>query len=399
MRYNDLYNYTKDLNILYVEDEQDLREETETILESLFKSVVSAQDGQEGLELYTKHTTQEGKSYFDIILTDINMPRVDGVELIKKVYKINNDQAIIVISAHNESQRLINLINLGITNFIPKPFSRQQFSEVFIKAAQFIHLEKEKIQLAVKKELYEYKKILLEDKTTALKDLLENIAHHWRQPLSYISTIAGGLLIDYEQNTIDPVSHQQMLNKIIDTTQDMSTTIDKFRAIISLEQSRSFFNIKATFESVIYLMKSKLINENVTLVDNIEDIAIYQIEYHVEQLFINIFNNAIDAMKGNETKLLFIDIFKKNNRINIEIKDNGVGIDTALMAKLCEPYFTTKHKLKGTGLGLFVANDYITKEMGGTLEFQNVQYNYNDTQYSGTLVTITLPLNNQEIRD
>jgi len=399
MRYNDLYNHTKNLNILYVEDEQDLRNETETVLESLFKTVVSAQDGQEGLELYTKYTTQEGKSYFDIILTDINMPIVDGVELIKKVYKINNNQTIIVISAHNESQRLINLINLGITNFIPKPFSREQFSEVFIKAAQFIHLEKEKIQLAVKKELYEYKKILLEDKTTALKDLLENIAHHWRQPLSYISTIAGGLLIDYEHNTIDPVSHQQMLNKIIDTTQDMSTTIDKFRAIMSLEQSRSFFNIKGTFESVIYLMKSKLINENVSLVDNIEDIAIYQIEYHVEQLFINIFNNAIDAMKGNETKLLFIDIFKKNNRINIEIKDNGVGIDTALMAKLCEPYFTTKHKLKGTGLGLFVANDYITKEMGGTLEFQNVQYNYNDTQYSGTLVTITLPLNNQEIRD
>ena len=399
MRYNDLYNHTKNLNILYVEDEQDLRNETETVLESLFKTVVSAQDGQEGLELYTKYTTQEGKSYFDIILTDINMPIVDGVELIKKVYKINNNQTIIVISAHNESQRLINLINLGITNFIPKPFSREQFSEVFIKAAQFIHLEKEKIQLAVKKELYEYKKILLEDKTTALKDLLENIAHHWRQPLSYISTIAGGLLIDYEHNTIDPVSHQQMLNKIIDTTQDMSTTIDKFRAIMSLEQSRSFFNIKGTFESVIYLMKSKLINENVSLVDNIEDIAIYQIEYHVEQLFINIFNNAIDAMKGNETKLLFIDIFKKNNRINIEIKDNGVGIDTALMAKLCEPYFTTKHKLKGTGLGLFVANDYITKEMSGTLEFQNVQYNYNDTQYSGTLVTITLPLNNQEIRD
>lgn len=399
MRYNDLYNYTKDLNILYVEDEQDLRNETETILESLFKSVVSTQDGQEGLELYTKYTTQEGKSYFDIILTDINMPRVDGVELIKKVYEINNEQAIIVISAHNESQRLINLINLGITNFIPKPFSRQQFSEVFIKAAQFIHLEKEKIQLAVNKELYEYKKILLEDKTTALKDLLDNIAHHWRQPLSYISTIAGGLLIDYEHNTIDPTSHQKMLNKIIDTTQDMSTTIDKFKTTISLEQSRSFFNIKGTYESVIYLMKSKLINENVTVVENIEDIAIHQIEYQIEQLFINIINNAIDAMQTCETKLLFVDIFKQDNSIHIEIKDNGVGIDTALITKLCEPYFTTKHKSSGTGLGLFVANDFITKEMGGTLEFQNVQYNYNDTQYSGILVKISLPIGSQKTRD
>ncbi len=395
MRYNDLYNYTKDLNILYVEDEQDLRNETETVLESLFKSVVSAQDGQEGLELYTKHITQEGKSYFDIILTDINMPRVDGIELIKKVFEINNDQSIIVISAHNESQRLINLINLGITNFIPKPFSRQQFSDVFIKASQYIHLEKKKIQLAVDKELYEYKKILLADKTTAIKDLLDNIAHHWRQPLSYISTLAGGLLIDCEQNTINTTLHQQNLNKIINTTQEMSTTLDKFRGTMSLEQSRTFFNIKDTFESVMYLMKSKLINENITVIENIEDIAILQIEYQLEQSFINIFNNAIDAMKNKETKLLFVDIFKNNNSINIEIKDNGIGIEPSIINKLYEPYFTTKHQSQGTGLGLFVINEFITKEMNGTLEFQNVQYEYNETQHSGALIKISLPIDSK----
>lgn len=137
MRYNDLYNYTKDLNILYVEDEKDLRKELEDILCCLFKTVVSAKDGEDGFSKYTLHT-KEDKNYFDIVFTDINMPNVDGIELIKKIDEINKSQSIIVMSAYNESSRLISLINLGITNFIHKPFSRKQFYDVFTKTSQLV---------------------------------------------------------------------------------------------------------------------------------------------------------------------------------------------------------------------------------------------------------------------
>jgi YesN/AraC family two-component response regulator len=143
MRYNDLHNYTKDLNILYVEDEQDLRKETEDILCCLFKTVVSAKDGEDGFSKYTLHT-KDDKNYFDIVLTDVNMPNVDGIELIKSIDEINKSQSIIVMSAYNESNRLITLINLGITNFLHKPFSRKQFSDVLIKCSQYLNLEKKK---------------------------------------------------------------------------------------------------------------------------------------------------------------------------------------------------------------------------------------------------------------
>jgi C4-dicarboxylate-specific signal transduction histidine kinase len=183
-----------------------------------------------------------------------------------------------------------------------------------------------------------------------------------------------------------------MLQKIIDTTQDMSTTIDKFSKTMEQNQNKSYFNIKETFESVLYVMKSKLVNYHITVIQEIENLAIYQMEHQLEQLFINLMNNAIDAMENNTTKLLFVTIFKKENELYIEIKDNGIGIEPSIINTLCDPYFTTKHKAQGTGLGLFVVKDFVTKEMAGTLEFENIQYTYDSLSYSGALVKISIPI-------
>jgi len=391
MHYDDLLQHTKEFNILYVEDEEALRLEIVTILNHLFKNVVSAKDGKEGYDFYVEYT-KDNKDYFDIVLTDLCMPKIDGIDLIRKIYQINHRQAIVVVSAHNDSLKLMDLINLGIRNFINKPFSRHEFYDVFFKVSQDILYEKEKIQFTIDRELHEYKKILLEDKADSLKDLLKNIAHHWRQPLSLISTIASGMQVELEMGVYDPRKCEKSLRQIIDTTMDMSTTISALSDSMKLTQDKISFNIKDVLESVVFLMKSKFEDENITIVKNIEDIKIFHIEHQLQQVFINLFNNAIDAMKNNETKLLFINIFTKEKNVHIEIKDNGTGITSEIENKLCDPYFTTKHKYHGTGLGLFVVNDYTTKEMAGVLEFKNINYEYNEQKYSGTMVSISFPL-------
>ena len=186
--------------------------------------------------------------------------------------------------------------------------------------------------------------------------------------------------------------NEKLLQQIIDTTMDMSSTITTLSNAMKLIHEKTFFNIKDIFDTVAYLMKSKFEDENIIVIENIENIEIHQVEHQIQQIFINIFNNAVDAMTDNETKLLFIDIFKKENSVHIEIKDNGVGIKSNIKNKLCEPYFTTKHKYHGTGLGLYVVNDLLTKGMKGTLSFENVQYDYESIQHNGVVVKITLPL-------
>lgn len=118
MNINDLKKYTKGLSILIVEDEKDARERLVSIFKNLFKDVDSAENGEEG---FSRFSGEEEK--YDIILTDINMPKKDGVELIKEIRRLNASIPIIVLSAYNESDRLIEIINAGADSFLQKPLN------------------------------------------------------------------------------------------------------------------------------------------------------------------------------------------------------------------------------------------------------------------------------------
>jgi len=115
----DLAQYAAHLNVLYVEDDLALREETSYMLEPFFKSIRSASDGLEGLELYNKES-------FDLVITDINMPKMNGLKMIEKIKEINPEQKIVAISAHNEPEVLIGLIKDGTSSFILKPIIQSE---------------------------------------------------------------------------------------------------------------------------------------------------------------------------------------------------------------------------------------------------------------------------------
>ena len=124
-----LLEYTKDLNLLFVEDYAELRESTTEILKNFFNIVDAVEDGKEALELYKKNS-------YDIVLTDIRMPNMDGVELTQEIYKLNQEQSIIILSAHDESKYLIPLINLGVAHFIKKPIDYQELINALLKVAK-----------------------------------------------------------------------------------------------------------------------------------------------------------------------------------------------------------------------------------------------------------------------
>ena len=129
IEYNELYNQTKNLKVLYVEDDKNFQKETCEILEYFFSDVDLAYDGKDGLEKYLSYFKTNNK-YYDIVITDINMPNMNGIELSKEIYKYNDQQSIIVISAHDESHYLMELVNMGIEQFLQKPIVYDKILEV-----------------------------------------------------------------------------------------------------------------------------------------------------------------------------------------------------------------------------------------------------------------------------
>ncbi len=131
----EILQHTKSLSILFVEDHDELRENTSEILKAFFHTVDSAEDGRIALNKY-KNYHKENSKYYDIVLSDIQMPNLDGVELTSKLYELHPSQLLIILSAHDDTKYLLPLINLGIEQFIKKPIDYQELLRALLNTAK-----------------------------------------------------------------------------------------------------------------------------------------------------------------------------------------------------------------------------------------------------------------------
>lgn len=122
-------------SVLYVEDEEFIRDNTSDFLGHFFSKIDLAKDGKDGLSMY-----EDAK--YDIVITDINMPQMNGIDMIKKIREINIEQIIMVTSAYSDSENLINMINLGVMHFILKPFNNKQFILALQQVTKEVHYRK-----------------------------------------------------------------------------------------------------------------------------------------------------------------------------------------------------------------------------------------------------------------
>ncbi len=238
-------------------------------------------------------------------------------------------------------------------------------------------------------------------KVAAMGEMMGNIAHQWRQPLSVITTVASGISLNRELDILTDDMLDNMTNTIITQAMHLSQTIDDFRDFLKDNTSNNKrFNIKNTLEKVISLTSDSYDSHYIKIIYSCDDIFITKNENQLSQVLLNIFNNAKDAFVINDIKTdryLFIDIKQIQNDIVINCKDNAGGIPIDIIDKVFEPYFTTKHQSQGTGIGLYMSHQIITKHFAGTINAQNAEYNYNNQDYVGAIFTIKF--SNKESQD
>jgi len=200
-------NLTQELSILYVEDDQTSREQTTEIFELLFDSVETTVDGEEALQKYEKEK-------FDIIITDINMPNINGLELIKQIKKIDEEQPIIIISAHSNSEYLLEVIELGVEHFIIKPIQMQHLISVLKRVADAIHAKKilhfyhEELEQQVEEKTAILAQQYVTDELTGLKNRNAFIKKYYKKHQESIIVLISidnfnSLLITYGYDNCD----------------------------------------------------------------------------------------------------------------------------------------------------------------------------------------------------
>jgi signal transduction histidine kinase len=254
--------------------------------------------------------------------------------------------------------------------------------------------EKVLIEVAKNKQ----KEILLfeQSKMAAMGEMIGNIAHQWRQPLSAISTAASSIKLEKEFGTLTDDKIIKNVDAIVGITKHLSQTIDDFRNFFKSSKEKIEFDLNDIVNKNLTLMESAFKSNNITVkVQKYDELQLVGYPNEITQAILNILNNAKDALKVlayEEEKYIFINYTKTNDYAILSIKDSGGGIKEDIIEKIFEPYFTTKHKSQGTGIGLYMTRQIIVDHMKGEIEVHNSKYKYNEKEYLGAEFVITLPL-------
>jgi len=306
----------------------------------------------------------------------------------------------------------------GFKNFIKsgvlkhnKPLElegKRKNGEIFPIRVSFgtTNLNDKKIVIANIEDIYKEKekdKILLQQsRIAALGEMIGNIAHQWRQPLNAIKIVASGIKMRKNAGILKIEDVDKDIDKIINYTDYLSQTIDDFRYFFIQDKMKEEFDVLNIAKRAVSLVEASYKHHNIKIVFEFDQDTKYFYKGYpneLAQVFLNILNNAKDVLieRDIKDKIVKITFLQTGQKMNIEIYDNGGGVEESIIVKIFDPYFTTKHKAQGTGMGLYMSKQIIEKHFNGLLSVTNKEFIAENRKFYGACFKIELLL--PEIKD
>jgi len=303
-----------------------------------------------------------------------------------------HNHSFILVAISESGDKYIDLVEYKDDNMTPFEIANKNLYSIIHKTASELNRMTENLELRVEQRTKELSnlnsqlQIRIDNAVREVKiqsaimsqqarfasmgEILENIAHQWRQPLNSVSWILNDIKFKLELGKKDEIDIKEITDKINNSIQFMSNTIDDFRKFVDKSDMPQTFNLKRTIESTIKIVEDtfKELNIQVSL-DCDENITYKAFENDIKHVIINLINNARDAFEEKKIKngRINIRVYLENDELIITVQDNAGGIPKDIVKKIFEPYFTTKHKTKGTGLGLYMTKNMIDR-IHGTIE-------------------------------
>jgi signal transduction histidine kinase len=223
-------------------------------------------------------------------------------------------------------------------------------------------------------------------KMAAMGEMIANIAHQWRQPLSVLSLNVINLEIKLQKNKVDEEFLKNYITNTDKTIQNMNQTIKDFSNFFEPTKEKTFFTINNLIEEALHIVHNSFQESNLKVILNIkQQYTIFGYKGELLQVILNILNNTKDAILFNKQNkgVITIKVEEKSEMIVITFEDDAGGIKDEIINRIFEPYFTTKFKNQGTGIGLYMCKVIIEESMKGSLEIKNYQ--------NGVQCTIMIP--------
>ena len=279
-----------------------------------------------------------------------------------KVYLFNETLTAVSLSesnnykvvSHNIKKKKANLTFLALTNIL------EQTSKDLLKMSELREKNFNFVQ---------------QSKLIQIGEMVNMIAHQWRQPLNSITAAAIKVQMQAEMGVIDKDNLIKTMEFIQKTAQDMSQIINDFMEFTKPNYQKDCIKFSEIMKDILNMMGAQLRNHNIELKLEYEDIKIFTFSKELKHIIINILSNARDALdeKNLPNKQILLKAYKKDKDFIIEIIDNAGGMKKEVIDRIFEPYFTTKPKGKGTGLGLYMSKKILNEVIKGEIRAENVK--------------------------
>ena len=266
-----------------------------------------------------------------------------------------------------------------------------------------LKLEINKLQNKVEEETEKFndqtKIMQKQSKMLALGEMLGNLSHQWRQPLTDISETAVEIKSKIEKDMLATDEDIEKLVHINNSAEYLSRTIEDFRVFLKADSLKIDFAINEIIEKATKINEAIIEKNKIQVIKELDDDkVIHNLSFGLLQAMVNIIYNAKDALKKvpEEDRFIFISTKNFEDRVELTITDTGNGIPEDVIGNIFRPYFTTKQKTYGTGLGLHMAYNIIEQNMSGKISVTNKNVTYKSGSYTGASFSIILYYNDKK---
>lgn len=358
------------IKVLVVDDEILVRKSVVKVLKRDGLDVVEAEDGYKAIEAAKLEE-------FDIIVTDVRMPGIDGIETIKEIKKFRSNVKTIVMTGFASENTPVEAIRIGVNDYIYKPFELEEFRHCVNRNINIIKLEKENKKLEEEN--------VKSQKLSAIGGMTSTIIHDVKNALTGI--IGFTKLIKKHETNIEKV---EKYSEIILT--ETNSILEKLQEILEFSRGNIGMNfevvtVKEVFEKIVADNKAILELSDISFEESfspeLEGKSIKVDKRRLNQVCFNIIGNSKDALEESPNKKIMLKFELEEKMLVIRIKDTGKGISREFINKIFEP-FASFGKEHGTGLGLAIVKQIIEKSNGEIF--------VNSEEGSWTEFTLKLPI-------
>lgn len=216
--------------------------------------------------------------------------------------------------------------------------------------------------------------MIQQSRFASMGEVISNISHQWRQPLNDLGIMIQMLRVDYDESLLDGKKIDEFSRGCMEIIQYMSQTINTFRNFFKKDQPSAQFEVATAIRKTVDLVQDSFQTDGIRLKLALESGWLIQGSANeFSQVILNLFNNARDVLVERSILApeISVAIQLENGQIVVVVDDNAGGVPDDIFGKIFDPYFTTKHKSQGAGLGLYMSKMIIERKMGGSIEVGN----------------------------